>query len=110
MEFRRVLSRSQWFELRRHVPRAGWWIAASALAWAVGLTALGVVAFPLWQPGQGTALVVAIGLLGGLAMAASMSLTTGLALLRLLRGPRTRPTDHPHPAKHRVGIECVITC
>ena len=73
---------AQWFELRRHVPRAGWWIAASALAWAVGLTALGVVAFPLWQPGQGTALVVAIGLLGGLAMAASMALTTGLALRR----------------------------
>ncbi|WP_231494865.1 hypothetical protein [Cellulomonas sp. KRMCY2] len=81
---------AQWYELRRHVARAGAWVAATALAWGVGLTAFGLVTTPLWQPGQGTALVLAIGLLGGLTMAAAMALTTGLALRRLLSEPRDR--------------------
>jgi len=27
----------QWQRLRRHVPRAGWWLPANAVAWAVGM-------------------------------------------------------------------------
>ncbi|MFJ6156169.1 hypothetical protein ACIQF8_02305 [Pseudarthrobacter sp. NPDC092184] len=38
---------AQWFELRRHVPRAWRWIAGSAAAWAVGLGVFMAVATPL---------------------------------------------------------------
>jgi hypothetical protein len=41
-------------------------------------------AMPLWQPGQPLALVVAIGVVGGLLMAAATSVITGFALRRLL--------------------------
>lgn len=87
----------QWFELRRHVPRAGWWVAANALAWGVGLLAFTAVATPLWQAGQPTWLVVLIGVLGGLVMASSMALTTGLALRSLLarRSPTSRAQTAP---------------
>ena len=75
---------AQWLELRRHVPHASRWIGASALAWALGLGVFSAVATPLWQPGQSQGLIVAIGLLGGLAMAVTMAVTTGLVLRRLL--------------------------
>jgi hypothetical protein len=41
-------------------------------------------AMPLWHPGQPAPLVVAIGAAGGLLMAATTALITGLALRRLL--------------------------
>jgi LPS O-antigen subunit length determinant protein (WzzB/FepE family) len=44
------------------------------------------VSTPLWQPGQSAALVVAIGLLGGLLVAATVAALTDLALLRLVWG------------------------
>lgn len=75
---------AQWLELRRHVVRSGSWVGANMLAWALGLTAMLVVTTPLWQEGQSTPVVIAIGALGGLVMAATMALTTGLALRRLL--------------------------
>ncbi len=83
---------AQWTELRRHLPRAGWWVLATALAWGVGLSVFGGVTSPLWQPGQGLALVVAIGLLGGVLMAAAMALTTGLALRRLSQTAPGKPS------------------
>ncbi|RYV51612.1 hypothetical protein [Pengzhenrongella frigida] len=76
---------AQWLELRRHLASAGLWVLASAAAWAVGLTAFVLVSTPLWQPGQGPVLVAAIGALGGLVMAATMAITTGLAMRHLLR-------------------------
>lgn len=76
---------AQWTVLRRHLRRAGWWVAATALAWALGLGAFSAVSAPLWQPGQPTLLVAAIGVLAGVVMAATMALVTGLALRRLLR-------------------------
>ncbi|PXY37008.1 hypothetical protein BA062_15165 [Prauserella flavalba] len=75
---------AQWLVLRGHVPRAGRWIGVTALAWLAGLAVFLAVATPLWQPGQPTALIVAIGLGSGLLMAAAMSAVTGFGL-RLLR-------------------------
>ena len=75
---------AQWLILRHHVAGAGQWIAATALAWAVGLGVFLGFATPLWQPGQPTGLVVLIGVGGGLLMAATTSAITGLALRRLL--------------------------
>ncbi|MGO4785068.1 hypothetical protein [Cryobacterium sp. W22_MBD10_FK3] len=79
-----ALGVAQWFELRRHLRRAVWWIVGSAVGWCAGLAVFFAVATPLWQPGQPGALVLLIGVLAGVLMALTMSLVTGLVLLRLL--------------------------
>jgi hypothetical protein len=89
-------------ELRRHLARAEWWVAATAAAWCVGLLAFAVVTTPLWQPGQSTILVIAIGALGGLAMAATMAGITGWALTRLLGRERSEPTRPSLSSSKRV--------
>lgn len=76
---------AQWLELRRHLPRAGWWVPGSAAAWCVGLVVFLGVSTPLWQPGQSPRLVVLIGILAGILMAVSMAAVTGFVLVRLLR-------------------------
>jgi hypothetical protein len=79
---------AQWLELRRHVPRAGRWVATTAAAWCAGLLVFAGVTSPLWRPGQGPALIAAIGALGGLMMAVTVAAGTGWALMRLLRTAR----------------------
>lgn len=79
---------------------AGRWVGASALAWALGLGAFSAVSTPLWQPGQSTALIIVIGLLGGAAMAVTMAVTTGLVLRRLLV-PQTASLSRRLPAQIR---------
>lgn len=50
-----VLGLPQWFELRRYVEKAHWWILANALAWTIGMPQLFVApsaineGFPAWQ-------------------------------------------------------------
>lgn len=75
---------AQWLILRRHVARAGHWIWATAIGWLVGLGVFLGFAMPLWQPGQPLSLIVAVGVAGGLLMAAVTSLITGVMLRRLL--------------------------
>ena len=78
---------AQWPLLRHRVHRAWRWIPITAAAWAAGLGAFTAVAPPLWQPDQPVALVAAIGLLGGLVMAATVAAITGAALPHLLSSP-----------------------
>ena len=81
---------AQWIELRRWVPRAGRWVAATALAWALALAVFGAVATPLWHEGQPVALSILVGLVAGLCMAATAAAVTGAAFIRLVRqSPRT---------------------
>lgn len=75
---------AQWLELRRHVPRAGWWVLVTAAAWCAGLLAFVAVTSLLWQPGQPDLLIAAIGVVGGLIMAVTMATTSGWALVRLV--------------------------
>jgi hypothetical protein len=75
---------AQWTVLRRLVPRAGRWIAVTALAWLGGLAVFLAVSMPLWRPGQAFAVTVGIGLVAGLLMAATMAAVTGLAVRRLV--------------------------
>ena len=82
---------AQWWVLRRHVPRAAWWIPATGVAWLAALAAFLAIAVPLWQPGQPTMLVVGIGLVAGLVVAAVVAAITGWALVRLLQ-----PGDPAH--------------
>jgi len=79
---------AQWTVLRRHVPRAGGWVAWTAAGWCAGLTVFMAVAIPLWRPGQDVVLVALIGVLAACAMALAMAAVTGLGLVRLLGVPR----------------------
>ncbi|MEU2254952.1 hypothetical protein ABZ540_17475 [Nocardia xishanensis] len=88
------LGLTQWMVLRRYLSGARGWIAATALAWIAGLSVMTAVTTPLWQPGQPVALTIAIGVLGGLGMAATMAAVTGTFLVWLLRA-------QPHRAGQR---------
>jgi hypothetical protein len=55
--FGTVVGLLQWAVLRRHVPRAGWWVLASTVGWAVGMP-LGDIVGP---PGLGAAYGVITG-------------------------------------------------
>jgi hypothetical protein len=96
-----TIGTAQWFVLRHHVARAGRWVVATGVAWLVGLAVFLGFTMPLWQPGQPLALTVAIGLAGGLLMAATSSAVTGLALLRLLDNWWTGTTDGPRQLMDR---------
>lgn len=74
---------AQWTILRRLVPAAGRWIAVTALAWLGGLAVFFAVSMPLWHPGQALAATIAVGLLAGLLMAATMAAITGLTVRQL---------------------------
>ena len=80
----------QWRELRRHVPRAARWVLITAAGWGAGLIVFTAVATPLWQPGQDTALIVAIGIGAGGLMAVTMALLTGWGMRHLIH-PSRRP-------------------
>jgi hypothetical protein len=80
-----ILGGVQWRVLRRHVPRAGWWMPAHCLAWALGMplvfVAVGAAA------GGGTLTVH--GALVGLGMIAAagavVGMVHGLVLVHLLK-------------------------
>jgi hypothetical protein len=76
---------AQWLVLRRFVDRAVAWIPITALAWTAGLGVFLAFATPLWQPGQSTPMIAAIGMAGGLLMAATTAAITGEGLRRLLK-------------------------
>jgi hypothetical protein len=88
-----VIGAAQWLELRRHVPHAARWIAVTAAGWGAGLLVFTAVTTPLWQPGQGTPLIAAIGVVGGGLMAVTMAAVTGVGLRRLLADPRPPDTE-----------------
>ncbi|MGW5922266.1 hypothetical protein ACWFPY_25035 [Nocardia fluminea] len=80
-----ALGVAQWVVLRRYLSRAGWWIVATAASWAAGLLSFAVFTSPLWHQGQPGAQIAAIGVAGGLLMAAVMAAVSGGFLVWLLR-------------------------
>ena len=80
-----ILALPQWWVLRRMVPRAGWWVAANAAAWAVGMAVIfaGIQLIPNDASWFAAAAEVAVTcVLAGFAVGA----VHGLMLVRLLRG------------------------
>ncbi len=75
---------AQWFELRRHLPRAARWILITAAGWGAGLFVFLAWVMPLWRPGQATVTVIAIGVSGGGLMAVTMAGLTGLGMRHLV--------------------------
>jgi len=84
-----ILGAAQWLALRRHVPKAGWWIPANALAWMLGM----VVVFlgTSFIPAEGITVPVAlILLLFVVAAGAVVGAVHGLVLIWLLHLRRLR--------------------
>lgn len=80
-----ILSGVQWFVLRRHVARAGWWIPANSLAWAVGMPLVFIAVGTAAETGSLT-LRGALFALGIIAAAGSVvGMIHGLVLVRLLK-------------------------
>lgn len=88
---RGVLGFAQRLVLKSHIHRAGWWIIANALAWALGL----VVAFRMVGMMHSNRFSLETALAGtatGLAIGAVVGAITGVALIWLLK-PRLLRRD-----------------
>lgn len=86
-----ILSLLQMRALRRYVPRAGWWLAANALAWALGMPLIFAAMDLAFRAGSlaGSIAVVA----GGLALTGALvGAVHGLALVRMVRQPLNETT------------------
>jgi hypothetical protein len=79
LAFGGLLGLCQYLELRRHLDRAGRWIAANAIGWMLGLAAA-YVASALLDETSPPALVIVIGLAAGGTMAIAPALATGRVL------------------------------
>lgn len=82
-----VLALFQWWVLRRFVHRAGWWLAANALAWACGMPLVFAAAGAVPE-GAAPGLVMAAILLTLAAAGAVVGAVHGVALVVLLRTGR----------------------
>jgi len=84
---------AQWLILRRFIVRAFRWVWITAGAWLAGLAVFMLIATPLWHEGQSVGYGIIVGVVAGLAMAATVAAVTGLGLVRL--GLGTSPTAAP---------------
>lgn len=75
---------AQWWVLRRHLARAGWWIAANAIAWPVGVL-VPVIALSLVPDGTPLGWIAVTGIVSGILMGVVVGAITGVALVMLLR-------------------------
>jgi hypothetical protein len=85
-----VLGLGQWLVLRRYVARAGRWIVANAVAWALGMVVifLGMDQVPWWR--GGLQVVLGVYLVCG-AAGLVVGAIHGWILRDLLRGARSAP-------------------
>jgi len=81
---------AQWLVLRRHVGHAGWWIAASALAWPLGV-AVPVVGMALVPDGSAATTMAVVGVLSGLLMGMVVGAVTGVAFVSMLLPGQAAP-------------------
>ncbi len=77
---------AQWLVVRHHVTHAGWWIAANAVAWPIGVT-VPVVGMTLIPDGAAAASMAAVGVLSGLLMGLIVGALTGVAFVFLVLPP-----------------------
>ncbi len=77
---------SQWLVLRHHVDGAGWWVAANASAWLLGMPVV-FAAMGLVDEDTPFAAVAALASASGLLMGAVVAAVTGGVLVWLLRAP-----------------------
>lgn len=78
---------AQWLVLRPHAVTAWWWIPANAVAWLAGIPWV-FVAMAFVSEGDPTWAIATAGVAGGVLMAATVCVVTGLALHMILRSPQ----------------------
>ena len=83
--FMLTMGTAQWLVLRLHLPRAGWWIPANALAWPAGV-ALPFITLGLVPDGSPLIFNIIAGIVGGVLMGFVVGALTGGALVLLLQG------------------------
>jgi hypothetical protein len=71
-----ILGMPQWLALRQHLPRAGWWVPANALAWAVGMAVIFI----------GTSFIPATGITGPIALLLLLFVAAAGALVGAVHG------------------------
>ena len=81
----------QMFVLRRHAPRAGWWVVANALAWAIGMPIVFLGAGAVPHETSAAAAIVIVGV-SCLAAGVTVGAVHGLVLVRMLLGAPAIPT------------------
>jgi len=82
-----VLAFFQWRALRRHFNRAGWWVPANSLAWAVGMPLIFLSMDTVFSLQSPAAMVLAF--LGTLALTGALvGAIHGVALLWIARKPK----------------------
>jgi hypothetical protein len=81
-----VLATPQWLVLKRCIRRAGWWVLANALAWALGMAIIfvGTSAIP---DGPIPPTVIALLVFCVFAAGAAVGAVHGLFLIHLVRDP-----------------------
>jgi hypothetical protein len=100
-----VLGVPQWLVLRRFVPRAGWWVAANAVAWGAGMPVIFLASGSL-PAAPSTALIAGAVLAGCAGAGAVVGAIHGVWLVALLRTGRTGDgpgQPSPGPTVSRVG-------
>jgi hypothetical protein len=75
---------AQWLALRRYVRRAGWWIAANAVAWPIGV-AMPFITIGIIPDDSPVALMITAEIVGGVLMGVVVGAITGVVLVWLLR-------------------------
>lgn len=80
-----ILGAAQWIVLRKHAPKAGWWIVANAIAWAIGMFLVFVGTSFIPDNGAVTAGVVAAVVIGVACAGTAVGAIHGLALIWLVR-------------------------
>lgn len=84
-----ILATPQWWVLRQHVGRAGWWIGANALAWALGMPLI-FVGIDLMMASGSLAIQVGLGALTLTLTGATVGAVHGLVLTWLVGRHRRR--------------------
>ncbi len=95
-----ILGVPQWLALRRHLPKAGWWVLANALAWMCGMVVV-FIGISLIPPTGVTVSVALLLLLFLVAAGAVVGAIHGLVLIWLLHAAHESPTASAAPG--RVG-------
>jgi hypothetical protein len=79
-----LLGGAQWLALRHHVPRAGWWVLANALAWTAGMAVI-FAATGIAQESTPVAVVAIAWAVSGVLAGVVVAAIHGLVLVWLLR-------------------------
>jgi hypothetical protein len=97
-----ILGVPQWLALRRHLPKASWWVLANALAWMLGMVVvfIGTSLIPVQEMTWSVAFLL---LLFVVAAGALVGAVHGLALVWLLHQRDLRATQAASTVT-RVGV------